>query len=239
MTVEALNCPNCGAGVASDSTECEFCRTRLKTMACPSCFGLMFVGTEFCGHCGKGMVVAAVSKSDDLGDCPRCKLKLDNLEIAATTFRECHKCNGLWSDVATFEHLCSTNEEQSVVLGFMGDRVRNAEPLATISYVPCPDCKQLMNRSNFAHASGVIIDTCKKHGVWFDPDELPRIIEFIQKGGMEMARRRERSEIESERDKLRDEQRIHSVDGPRFDLAGAFEKEEMSGIRSFVQRLFD
>ena len=109
MTVEALNCPNCGAGVASDSTKCEFCRTRLKTMACPSCFGLMFVGTEFCGHCGKGMVVAAVSKSDDLGDCPRCKLKLDNLEIAATTFRECHKCNGLWSDVATFEHLCSTN----------------------------------------------------------------------------------------------------------------------------------
>lgn len=24
MTVEALNCPNCGAGVASDSTQCEF-----------------------------------------------------------------------------------------------------------------------------------------------------------------------------------------------------------------------
>ena len=66
MTVETLNCPNCGAGVASDSTLCEFCKTRLKTMACPTCFELMFVGSQFCGHCGAKMVQAAVQNPDNL-----------------------------------------------------------------------------------------------------------------------------------------------------------------------------
>ncbi|CAN5478330.1 hypothetical protein BH10ACI2_BH10ACI2_20800 [soil metagenome] len=238
MTVEALNCPNCGAGVVSDSTECEFCKTRLKTMACPSCFGLMFIGTEFCGHCSKKMVIAAASEAD-LGNCPRCKLRLDLLQIGETKFRECHKCNGLWSDVETFEHLCSTAEQQSAVLGFMAERNQNAEPPASISYVPCPDCKQLMNRSNFARASGVIIDTCKKHGIWFDADELSKIIEFIQRGGMELARKRELFAIETEREKLRDEQRGMSIDSPRFDLAGAFNREDKLTIAAFVRSLFD
>jgi len=52
MSAESLNCPNCGAGVASDSSRCQFCKTRLKTMACPKCFGLMFIGAKFCDHCG-------------------------------------------------------------------------------------------------------------------------------------------------------------------------------------------
>ena len=56
---------------------------------------------------------------------------------------------------------------------------------------------------------------------------------------MDLARKRELYNIESERDKLRDEQRGRSVEGHRFDLAGAFEKEEKSSIASFVRSLFD
>jgi Zn-finger nucleic acid-binding protein len=64
-----------------------------------------------------------------------------------------------------------------------------------------------MNRSNFARSSGVIIDLCKQHGVWFDADELPKIIEFIDKGGLARARQKEKMALEEERAKLRDEQR--------------------------------
>jgi Zn-finger nucleic acid-binding protein len=238
MEAEALNCPNCGAAVASDSTKCEFCKTRLKTVACPDCFGLMFVGSQYCGHCGAKAVRTTLREGDDLGVCPRCRVSLEQLNVGSTSFRECHRCDGLWADVDTFEEICASREEQSTVLGFIGKRELKGESPGKISYVPCPVCKQLMNRSNFARASGVIIDTCKQHGVWFDAEELPRIIEFIQKGGMEIARQRERHEIEEQRDRLRDEQRELGFQNRTLD-----EKEDLGpdpvGIKSFLGKLFD
>ena len=165
MNIETLNCPNCGAGVASDHTECEFCRTRLKTVACPKCFGLMFFGNRFCGHCGAAAVDAKTADGSDLGICPRCKTGLDRLEIDSISLSECTHCGGLWSDVATFEKVCSDREQQSATLAFFGNRPAAAARPTPIQYVPCPECKELMNRSNFARSSGVIVDLCKEHGV--------------------------------------------------------------------------
>ena len=34
------------------------------------------------------------------------------------------------------------------------------------------------------HHSGVTIDRCKPHGVWFDADELPRILDWVRHGGL-------------------------------------------------------
>src|SRR6266404_2193786 len=165
ISADALNCPNCGAGVAGDSTQCPFCKTRLKTMACPTCFEQMFVGSEFCDHCGAKAVQASAENRDDLGDCPRCRIRLDLLQVGSVALDECQKCGGLWADVDIFQKICVDREEQSAVLGFVGSREQHAEPLSGISYVPCPKCKLLMNRSNFARASGVIIDSCKQHGL--------------------------------------------------------------------------
>jgi Zn-finger nucleic acid-binding protein len=238
MTVEALNCPNCGAGVASDSTQCEFCKTRLKTMACPSCFGLIFVGSQFCGHCGAKAVQPEVAEVT-AGDCPRCRQPLNALSIEGTSLRECQRCGGLWADVETFESVCSEREKQAAVLVFTTKREVAAAPPVKISYVPCPDCKQLMNRSNFARASGVIIDTCKKHGVWFDAEELPRIIEFIRKGGIEIARQRERNEIEQERDQLREERRRLGADSLTMGVRDVGFSNDGSAIKSFIRSIFD
>jgi len=77
-----------------------------------------------------------------------------------------------------------------------------------ISYAPCPQCGQLMNRVNFARCSGVIVDVCKAHGIWFDRDELSGIVEFIRGGGLDVARQKERRAIEFERQQLRTEQMI-------------------------------
>ncbi len=54
-----------------------------------------------------------------------------------------------------------------------------------------------MNRVNFARVSGVILDICKADGVWFDREELRRIVEFIRAGGLETSREREREEWEA------------------------------------------
>jgi len=239
MAIEALNCPNCGGGVSSDSPQCEFCKTRLKTMACPSCFGLMFVGAKFCGHCGEEMIAAVTEDEHGQGTCPRCTTRLARLEIGRFAFRECGRCSGLWADVEMFEDLCADREEQAAVLVFIGERNTVAAPPAKITYVPCPDCGQLMNRSNFARASGVIIDVCRQHGVWFDADELPRIIEFISKGGLELARKKERLEIDDQRRQLREEQRRYGVEEQRSGIGAIFEKDDEPGIRSLIRKLFD
>ena len=239
MSAEALNCPNCGAGVASDATECPFCLSRLKTIACPKCFKLMFDGSEFCDHCGSKAEQVAAREGEEVGDCPRCRVALDVLLVGGVALDECRKCGGLWADAETFQKICTDREEQSAVLGYVGSRELHAEPLSQISYVPCPNCKQLMKRSNIARASGVIIDTCKQHCAWFDADELPKIIEFIQKGGMSIARDRERAEIANERERLREDQRAAGVRDESFRVTGMWDENEQHGIRSFIGSLFE
>ena len=65
-----------------------------------------------------------------------------------------------------------------------------------VKYLPCPRCRQLMNRVNFAQRSGIIVDVCAGHGTWFDANELHRIVQFIRDGGLTTAREFEKQEIE-------------------------------------------
>lgn len=121
--------------------------------------------------------------------------------------RECEHCAGLWVEVDVFEKICADREEQSAVLGAAAPAPPHEVAAAQkISYVPCPQCSQLMNRVNFAHCSGVIVDVCKGHGTWFDVEELSKIVQFIRGGGLEMAREKDKLELEYQRQQLQAEQ---------------------------------
>ena len=237
MTAETLNCPNCGAGVASDSTICEFCQTRLKTVACPRCLGLMFFGSRFCGHCGAAAVDVNTMPDADLGACPRCNDSLERLEITSIVMSECTRCSGIWSDGATFEKVCSEKDQQAAALAFFKNREQSSNSTVPINYVPCPRCHQLMNRSNFARSSGVIIDLCKEHGAWFDAGELPKIIDFINNGGLARAREKELINLQAERDKIRDERRELGV----ATMHSNEEKESLGGslVKGLIDSLLD
>ena len=39
-----------------------------------------------------------------------------------------------------------------------------------------------MQRRNYATASGVVIDICKEHGIWFNIKELDAILKYIRSG---------------------------------------------------------
>jgi Zn-finger nucleic acid-binding protein len=54
-----------------------------------------------------------------------------------------------------------------------------------------------MNRTNFGTHSGVIVDVCMRHGIWFDAGELPKVLEFVESGGLQRARRRQLEEVAS------------------------------------------
>ena len=237
---EALNCPNCGGAVESDRTQCQFCNSRLKTVACAKCLGMMFLGSKFCGHCGEAASTIEVLENDKPADCPRCKRPLESLMIDSTPVRECTRCGGFWTRPETFESICADKEQQARVLSFISTHPAEAKSQPPINYVPCPECKQLMNRSNFARSSGVIIDLCKQHGVWFDADELPRIIEFIDKGGITRSREKEKIALEEERSRLRDEQRKLAMmerraGGGRLSRSG----DDDDWGRGAISKLFD
>jgi Zn-finger nucleic acid-binding protein len=185
----------CGAAAASDASKCEHCGARLATVACPSCFGMIFQGAKFCSHCGARVERTEV-QSEKPQRCPRCSVALDAVMLGATKVRECPKCEGLWVDAATLERIYAERERQAAVLG-----MAEAGPIPAgaieqkVRYLPCPTCRKLMNRVNFANYSNVIVDVCKPHGTWFDRDELRRVVEFIRAGGLDQARNRDLSEL--------------------------------------------
>jgi Zn-finger nucleic acid-binding protein len=233
MKVEALNCPNCGGNVTSDSSFCRFCGSRLKTAACVKCLGLMFVGAKHCSHCGEAVAPVAVGDRK-LGDCPRCRSTLQTLEVEGLDLGECDRCDGMWIDVATFERVCADQEKQAAVLRSM--KPPRATAASKIKYVPCPECRVLMNRSNFARSSGVIIDTCRKHGVWCDAEELPKIIEFIREGGVDLQRDKEKRQLDEQRRELIDRERAALRDSR---IRGGEHFDTHSPIASFLRRIFD
>jgi Zn-finger nucleic acid-binding protein len=129
---------------------------------------------------------------------------MEAVAVGGANLSECAKCEGLWVDNQTFQQICQDREKQAAVLGMpITIEEPGAENFEAIRYVPCPTCKTLMNRVQFAQCSHVIGDVCKKHGTWFDKDELRKIIEFIRRGGLEEAHRRELGELQRQRSLLK------------------------------------
>ena len=191
MDAGALNCPDCGAAVPENSTECSFCHARLATIGCPKCYALVFVGSKHCQRCGATIAQPADREAAAL-PCPRKCGPMRAVRFGGADMHLCDKCNGVWVDVDTLQRLVAERLKPSPMLG-TGIPTPPAARIAlgTVEYAPCPVCKNLMNRVNFGHTSGVIVDVCTPHGTWFDADELRRVLEFITSGGLEAARARE------------------------------------------------
>ncbi|MDL1951377.1 hypothetical protein FBQ97_16410 [Acidobacteria bacterium ACD] len=67
-----------------------------------------------------------------------------------------------------------------------------------MKYRPCPSCGTLMNLLNYAGGSGVIVDACRDHGTWFDRGELTAIVDFLEGGGWDRVKKRERERLREE-----------------------------------------
>jgi Zn-finger nucleic acid-binding protein len=227
----------CGAVAATDATRCEHCGARLATVACPSCFGMMFLGQQFCPHCGAKADRQDSSEPAQPEPCPRCHANMEAVTIGNSKVRECPQCEGIWTDAETLRQICADQEKQAAVLGLPTQLPTNdgVEMEKQIRYLPCPVCGEMMNRVNFANFSGVIVDVCRLHGTWFDRDELRRIVEFIRAGGLDKARAREIANLEADR-RLANADRLLG----RQDVPPVFEEDFRHGAVSAVaQVLFD
>jgi len=206
---DRMRCPGCGVAVGPADARCRHCHTALKIKACPRCFAKMFLGAKHCDQCGADVISPASANPDGTAStrkCPRCRRERDETLVARlvgeTLLDECPSCHGVWLDGAVLERLLEerrqANSQALVSMASSAAAISNPGVDVNQSYVMCPDCDEMMNRENFGRRSGVIVDVCRAHGTWFDADELPRVIEFVRKGGLEESHRREMQRLKSE-----------------------------------------
>jgi len=167
----------------------------------------MFVGSRHCPHCGARADRADAAEAATGLACPRCAQPLERATVGGVALHDCARCGGLWLDAESFQAVTTSLESQAAVLAFAPRSSTPAPPETTVRYAACPQCGSGMNRVNFARISGVVLDTCRAHGTWFDRDELRRIVEFIRGGGLEASRERDRLRLEEERRRLEQRER--------------------------------
>ena len=203
-----VRCPCCGATRNQDQQCCEYCGARFSSAdkgwgsMCPVCLCRLPSDAQFCIECGLKLEPRKLENEATAYQCPRCTVPLQTRQLEQIKAAECPACAGLWLSTACFETVCREREAMANAMRGLSPHGRMKFELTEdekVRYIPCPVCKNLMNRHNFGRVSGVIIDTCRDHGVWLDNQELARIIQFIQTGGLERTHELEQREQEERR----------------------------------------
>jgi Zn-finger nucleic acid-binding protein len=234
-------CSNCGGPVADLSGNCPFCNAavaaaeRDRNTVCPHCFTRVGDAARFCHACGGDLRGAepVVAGESSLA-CPACRdgtrLAHRSLANAAEPIDECPRCAGLWLPSALFQDLVQHAQSRSLSSAADGRASRAPSAVATARpgplYRPCPVCGQLMRRHNFGRVSGVILDSCLEDGVWFDADELPGILRFIEGGGLART-----AEVETEERTRNASHRAAVAAMPM--PAGALDRDVSTGVDVF------
>jgi len=118
-------------------------------------------------------------------ECPCCRVQLVPEPVDGQPIDKCSNCDGAFA---------SHQALHSILLAEEGTRngvsYSRPSPLSDlVRYRKCPACGETMLRRNFAGASGVVIDVCPVHGLWFDRGELATVIEFAATGAWKNAER--------------------------------------------------
>jgi hypothetical protein len=191
-----VHCASCGAAREARAVACGYCgadftihETDLETI-CPGCLARVSDRARFCHHCATPLAADLVAGKASKLTCPTCEgrhLYSRRLADAAVTVLECRVCAGLWVGLEAFHDLLNAEERRTSRVTVSH---RRPKPQNKQRYRKCPACKDLMVRRNLgAGQSGVVVDVCGEHGLWFDTDELSHTIAWIRTGGLEAVRR--------------------------------------------------
>jgi Zn-finger nucleic acid-binding protein len=182
---KTLHCGECGGPNAAGVRRCEFCRAAIATLRCGDCYQLNVPQNDFCSGCGHVLGLQPIELPSEL-DCPECGTRFRSLDGDPGALHDCENCGGQFVEHRLLNALIERRRRYRI------DAARRAvPPTGPVRYFPCPACAQIMNRRNFGKASGVIVDVCARHGVWFECGELPKVLAFVEGGGIATARRRE------------------------------------------------
>jgi Zn-finger nucleic acid-binding protein len=196
-----VRCSACGAPRSGEELACRYCGAdftvaeRDLDAVCPECMTRVSRQARYCHDCGApilraqaGDAAAAVTGPA----CPACggEHRLTSRALGTeerVALFDCGRCGGLWVEREVFETLAKRARQGKVpdfgVAHDLPAAAAGGRSAVAVSYRPCPDCGALMNRRNYERRSGVIVDLCRDHGIWFDLDELSRLLRWIHEGG--------------------------------------------------------
>jgi Zn-finger nucleic acid-binding protein len=208
---------------------------------------------RFCHNCGTAIVPQGQAGEPSEVPCPCCgdskKLNSRSLGDKAASVLECPQCAGLWIGREVFrivaEKARSSAASADAFTGASGTPPwKNAPaPQKGPMYRKCPECGGMMHRRNFGKRSGVIIDQCKDHGMWFDAQELERILAWIREGGEARSRRRDQREQQERNTRVQrfTTERIERMGGQHTSGGGLFDERSSTGglLGGVLGALFD
>ncbi len=141
--------------------------------------------------------------------CPRCGGSLSARHYHDLDVDECDACGGIMVSPRLLDRIVAAKDSATDLRLALPARER--VPETKVRYVRCPRCDNTMNRQAFGRISGVVVDVCKQHGVWFDAGELSAVLAFVERGGLTRARERERAELEEAARALRSERMANAM----------------------------
>lgn len=136
--------------------------------------------------------------------CPRCSARLQARKYADLDVDECDQCGGMFLAPTMLDRIVREHDRPEGIRLALPKRAYRRE--TEVQYVRCPRCDVTMNRRMFGRMSGVVVDICREHGVWFDGGELNEVVAWIEAGGLEQARKKELEEYSEQVRSLRSEQ---------------------------------
>jgi len=108
--------------------------------------------------------------------CPACPGTLHERRLGGIALRECVTCLGVWLAPRVFNDLWMDLAAQRRLLAALPAQDRGLPPEQTCA---CPICGGAMTRRELGRDSGVVVDTCKRHGIWFDRGELSHALRYL------------------------------------------------------------
>jgi Zn-finger nucleic acid-binding protein len=114
-------------------------------------------------------------------NCPRCSAALVDEKYEDIPVDRCSSCHGIWLDSDEIGQILESREKKfnpELVRKTLREAKAGVAQGASSKPILCPICSKPMGLLNFSYSSGVIIDICSEHGLWFDQEELEQVQAF-------------------------------------------------------------
>lgn len=214
---------------------------------CKSCSAPLLANTNLCRYCGvrndvdlhaRHSYSLHTRQSDRI--CPECDEPLQTIDLQLDgpfLIERCETCFGLFFDPGEIETLLESSVSNvfSINHQLLKNINKDRYQSKPIKYIKCPVCQIHMNRVNFGHRSGVVIDQCRKHGVWLESGEITHLMEWKKAGGQILHSRKseEKSQLRRNHKQHRD-----TDTAAIFSSASQSEPDLIQTVSDLVFRLF-
>ena len=199
-----MNCPSCAAPIPTHGVVCSYCGQRLDVDL-------------------KGLGQSCLDSDNEDLHCPDCDTTLQSLLIGSETDNygeeinvcRCSGCLGLFIRRETLDLILRIKVLQPSEVNYQlltNLEQSNHSMSKGWKYRPCPKCRTLMNRKLHGRRSGVIIDSCREHGIWLDAGELRQLMEWTRAGGNKLCEKdyAREAQIKSEQEKRKQISKNHA-----------------------------